>query len=227
LPASTSFFLQIKQAVPSVHERFVGDSPYSNHGQRMINGQRMIQSATDMFVGWTTNGGHDFYVRQRRDGKVVPKGRDHHRPVGEVRGRMRASAGPHTRAAVTPPRWNYYLGASAKVEQAFAGFASGLRRLNETTRSSSGQSSSARSRVRSAGPSAGSYRPARSRYGSLSALVIGKKLSHVDEPVLTPCHESPKPKDKRQRAQGGPPPRRRGQQFIDELLPRRPINHGW
>ena len=33
-----------------------------------------------------------------------------------------------TRAAVTPPRWNYYLGASAKVEQAFAGFASGLRR---------------------------------------------------------------------------------------------------
>ena len=86
-----------------------------------------------MFVGWTTNGGHDFYVRQRRDGKVVPKGRDHHRPVGEVRGRMRASAGPHTRAAVTPPRWNYYLGASAKVEQAFAGFASGPTptRMNE------------------------------------------------------------------------------------------------
>jgi hypothetical protein len=95
LPASTSFFLQIKQAVPSVYERFVG---------------------------------HDFYVRQRRDGKVVPKGRDHHRPVGEVRGHMRASAGPHTRAAVTPPRWNYYLGASGKVEQAFAGFASGLCR---------------------------------------------------------------------------------------------------
>src|SRR6476661_7121369 len=163
LPASTSLFLQIKQAVPSVYERFVGDSPFSNHCQRMINGQRMIQSATDMFVGWTTNGGHDFYVRQRRDGKVVPKGRDHHRPVGEVRGRMRASAGPHTRAAVTPPRWNYSLG----------------------------------------------------------ALAIGKKLSHVDEPVLTPCHQSPKPKDKRQRAQGGPPPRRRGQQFIDELLPRR------
>jgi len=74
LPASTSLFLQIKQAVPSVYERFVGDSPYSNHGQRMINGQRMIQSATDMFVGWTTNGGHDFYVRQLRDGKVIPKG---------------------------------------------------------------------------------------------------------------------------------------------------------
>ena len=119
-----------------MYERFVGDSPFSNHCQRMINGQRMIQSATDMFVGWTTNGGHDFYVRQRRDGKVVPKGRDHHRPVGEVRGRMRASAGPHTRAAVTPPRWNYYLGASAKVEQAFAGFASGPTptRMNERPR---------------------------------------------------------------------------------------------
>ena len=117
-----------------MYERFVGDSPYSNHGQRMINGQRMMP--TDMFVGWTTNGGHDFYVRQRHDGKVVPKGRDHHRPVGEVRGRMRASAGPHTRAAVTPPRWNYYLGASAKVEQAFAGFASGPTptRMNERPR---------------------------------------------------------------------------------------------
>jgi hypothetical protein len=40
----------------------------------VINGQRMIQSATDMFMGWTTNGGHDFYVRQSRDGKVIPKG---------------------------------------------------------------------------------------------------------------------------------------------------------
>jgi hypothetical protein len=69
------FFRQINQAVPSVYERFLGGSPYGNHGQRVINGQRMIHSATDMFVEWTTNGGHDFYVRQLRDGKVIPKGK--------------------------------------------------------------------------------------------------------------------------------------------------------
>jgi len=90
LPASTSFFLQIKQAVPSVYERFVGDSPFSNHCQRMINGQRMIQSATDMFVGWTTNGGHDFYVRQLRDGKVIPKGETITGWLGAIRRTMNA-----------------------------------------------------------------------------------------------------------------------------------------
>ena len=95
------FFLQIKQAAPSVYERFLGDSPYGNHGQRVINGQRMIQSATDMFVGWT-NGGHDFYVRQLRDGKVIPKGET----IGWRSSRPHAGEcwPAHTRAAVTPPR---------------------------------------------------------------------------------------------------------------------------
>ncbi|QRY63226.1 DUF2252 domain-containing protein [Gordonia sp. PDNC005] len=72
-------FLQVKQAAPSVYEQFLGESPYDNHGSRVIHGQRMIQSATDMFVGWTSIGDDtdqrmDFYVRQFRDGKVIPKG---------------------------------------------------------------------------------------------------------------------------------------------------------
>ena len=65
-------FLQIKQAGPSVYERHCGASRHENHGERVVNGQLLIQSATDIFVGWTTLGGHDYYVRQFRDMKVVP-----------------------------------------------------------------------------------------------------------------------------------------------------------
>lgn len=67
-------FFQIKQAGPSVYEKFLAPSVYPNHGQRVVNGQRLIQSASDQFLGWTTIGDWDFYVRQFRDGKVIPDG---------------------------------------------------------------------------------------------------------------------------------------------------------
>ena len=67
-------FLQIKQAGPSVYEAFLEPSPYPNHGQRVTVGRRFIQSATDIFVGWTSAAGIDFYVRQFRDMKVIPSG---------------------------------------------------------------------------------------------------------------------------------------------------------
>jgi len=65
-------FLQLKQAGPAVYEQHLGSSPYPNHGQRVIKGKRLIQAASDVFLGWTTGGGADFYVRQFRDMKVVP-----------------------------------------------------------------------------------------------------------------------------------------------------------
>lgn len=65
-------FLQLKQAGPSVYEPYLGLSPYPNHGQRVIKGKRLIQAASDIFLGWTSGGGVDFYVRQFRDMKVVP-----------------------------------------------------------------------------------------------------------------------------------------------------------
>lgn len=65
-------FLQFKQAGPSVYEQYLGSSPYPNHGQRVIKGKRLIQAASDIFLGWTSGGGVDFYVRQFRDMKVVP-----------------------------------------------------------------------------------------------------------------------------------------------------------
>jgi len=65
-------FLQVKQAGPSVYEAFLRPSRHDNHGARVISGKRLIQSATDTFVGWGSFRGHDYYVRQFRDMKVIP-----------------------------------------------------------------------------------------------------------------------------------------------------------
>jgi uncharacterized protein (DUF2252 family) len=64
-------FLQIKQANASVLEPYAGKSLYSNHGQRVVIGQRLMQSASDMFLGWSQGHlGRHFYVRQLRDMKI-------------------------------------------------------------------------------------------------------------------------------------------------------------
>ena len=65
-------FLQLKQAEASVYEPFVGPSRHANHGQRVVVGKRLVQSATDIFVGWTSVGERHYYVRQFRDMKVIP-----------------------------------------------------------------------------------------------------------------------------------------------------------
>jgi len=65
-------FLQVKQALPSVLERYVGASPYPNHAERVVVGQRLIQEASDVFLGWSRLGPQDFYVRQLRDMKLTP-----------------------------------------------------------------------------------------------------------------------------------------------------------
>ncbi|MCX6373878.1 MAG: DUF2252 domain-containing protein [Actinobacteria bacterium] len=67
-------FLQAKEAQASVLERFVGMSEYANHGQRVVEGQRLMQAASDIFLGWlrlkSLDGKtRDFYVRQLHDWK--------------------------------------------------------------------------------------------------------------------------------------------------------------
>lgn len=62
-------FLQLKQAQPSVLEPFVGASRYANAGQRVVAGQRLIQGAPDIFLGWGQIEEFQFYVRQLRDMK--------------------------------------------------------------------------------------------------------------------------------------------------------------
>ncbi|CAM3186953.1 DUF2252 domain-containing protein [Cupriavidus taiwanensis] len=64
-------FLQVKEARASVLEPYAGRSVYPNHGQRVIVGQRLMQSASDVFLGWTRGkNGRDFYIRQLRDMKM-------------------------------------------------------------------------------------------------------------------------------------------------------------
>jgi uncharacterized protein (DUF2252 family) len=67
-------FLQAKEAQESVLERFVGKSQYRNCGQRVVAGQRLMQAASDIFLGWQRATGldgqvRDFYLRQLRDWK--------------------------------------------------------------------------------------------------------------------------------------------------------------
>jgi uncharacterized protein (DUF2252 family) len=71
---SDPLFLQIKQAGPSVYEPFCGESAHGSHGERVVVGKRLIQSATDIFAGFTSLGDGDYYVRQFRDMKVIPRG---------------------------------------------------------------------------------------------------------------------------------------------------------
>ncbi len=67
-------FLQIKEAEAAVGEPFLGRSEYPHHGQRVVEGQRLMQGASDIFLGWdqfTPDDGitRDFYLRQLWDGK--------------------------------------------------------------------------------------------------------------------------------------------------------------
>ena len=63
--------LQFKEALPSVLEPYAGKSRYANHGERVVTGQRMLQSASDVFLGWTRDAaGHSYYFRQLRDMKM-------------------------------------------------------------------------------------------------------------------------------------------------------------
>jgi uncharacterized protein (DUF2252 family) len=64
-------FLQVKEAIPSAYEPFLGPSRYANHAERVVVGQRLIQHASDIFLGWGSSGSHDYYVRQLRDMKFA------------------------------------------------------------------------------------------------------------------------------------------------------------
>ena len=68
-------FLQIKEAEASVLEEFLGPSAFSNHGERVVVGQRLMQATSDIFLGWLhvdaglDGKARDFYVRQLKDWK--------------------------------------------------------------------------------------------------------------------------------------------------------------
>ncbi len=70
---SDPLFLQLKQATPSVLQPYAGSGPYTHNGQRVVMGQRLMQAASDLFLGWTTGRrGREHYIRQLRDMKAKP-----------------------------------------------------------------------------------------------------------------------------------------------------------
>ncbi len=116
-------FLQVKQAGPSVYEAALGPSPYANHGERVVTGKRMIQSATDIFAGWTSVGGADFYVRQFRDMKIIPDSESiaprlvtFARKCGAVLARAHARTGD-------PVAISAYIGKGGEFDRAMGAFA--------------------------------------------------------------------------------------------------------
>jgi uncharacterized protein (DUF2252 family) len=71
--SNSPLFLQFKESVQSVLEPYAGKSAYNHHGERVVMGQRLMQPASDIFLGWVTaREGRQFYVRQLRDAKIKP-----------------------------------------------------------------------------------------------------------------------------------------------------------
>jgi uncharacterized protein (DUF2252 family) len=120
-------FLQLKEAGPSVLEAYLGRSRYTNHAHRVVAGQRLMQAASDIFLGWIRGSGthhRDFYWRQLRDMKGS-FAIDDPRPAGlELYGGVcawtlaRAHARSGDRIAISA-----YLGKSDRFDLAVADFA--------------------------------------------------------------------------------------------------------
>ena len=102
-----------------------------SHGQRVISGKRVIQAASDIFLGWTTVQGFDFYVRQFRDMKVIPDA-ELIAPYLEVRRPVRRRPRPvPTPAPAT--RWrSRLLGKGRRFDEAMGEFAA--RYADQTAR---------------------------------------------------------------------------------------------
>lgn len=134
---SDALFLQIKQAEESALERFLGRSRYADHGQRVVAGQRLMQSASDIFLGWGRStgmdaGARDYYFRQLRDWKgsfvienMSPGSMSVYAGMcGWTLARAHARSGDRVAMAA-------YLGKSAAFDEAIAAFASAYAAVNE------------------------------------------------------------------------------------------------
>jgi len=125
--------LQFKEASRSVLEAFGRASPYANHGERVVRGQRLLQAASDILLGFGVGPrGRDFYVRQLRDAKVKPV-LDHlpakdFRRYAETCGQVLARAHARSADAVV---LSAYLGKSDTFEQTIGLFALAYARQTE------------------------------------------------------------------------------------------------
>ena len=130
-------FLQVKEAQASVLERFLPASTYRHHGERVVAGQRLMQAATDIFLGWQRIRGldgvtRDYYVRQFQDWKgsadvdtlLVPGATLYAQICGATLARAHARWGD--RIAIAS-----YLGKGEKFDRAIANFCVAYADQNE------------------------------------------------------------------------------------------------
>ncbi|MGN5733205.1 DUF2252 domain-containing protein [Arthrobacter psychrochitiniphilus] len=135
--ANDPLVLQAKEAQESVLERYLGPSQYPSHGQRVVEGQRLLQASGDIFLGWQSAEGvdgiiRDFYLRQLHDWKgsvnvddIRPRGAKFYASVcGQTLARAHARAGDRMAIAA-------YLGISNRFDEAIATFSSAYAEQNE------------------------------------------------------------------------------------------------
>jgi len=130
-------FLQVKEAQRSVLESFLGNSAFSSHGQRVVEGQLLTQATSDIMLGWLRETGvdgveRDFYVRQLWDSKgsvdvtaMNPKGME---TYAHACGWALAKAHARSGDAIAI---DSYLGSSDALDQALAGFAEAYADQNQ------------------------------------------------------------------------------------------------
>jgi uncharacterized protein (DUF2252 family) len=131
-------FLQVKEAEPSVLEEALGPSEFSNHGERVVTGQRLMQASSDIFLGWVhiaaglDGQARDFYLRQLKDWKgsveveqMIPKGMSlYGRLCGWTLARAHARSGDRIAIAT-------YLGKGDTFDQALLAFSRAYADQNE------------------------------------------------------------------------------------------------
>ncbi len=125
-------FLQVKEARASVLEPYAGASVFPNHGQRVVNGYRLMQPASDIFLGWTAGPRRHFFVRQLRDIKISIRVETFGRVEMEVYAGWcgRALALSHARAG-SSALLSGYMGRSDALDEAVAAFAMAYADQNE------------------------------------------------------------------------------------------------
>jgi uncharacterized protein (DUF2252 family) len=128
--------LQTKEARPSVLEPYAGASKYSHHGQRIVIGQKLMQAASDIFLGWTTgrrNARQHFFVRQLRDVKIGVNtaywSKSDYKIFPKVAGEILARA--HARTG-DPAVMRGYIGKNDAFDEAIASY--GLEYARQTER---------------------------------------------------------------------------------------------
>jgi uncharacterized protein (DUF2252 family) len=128
-----ALYLQFKEATRSVLEAYAWPSPYAHHGERVVRGQRLLQAASDIFLGFATGPtGRHMYVRQLRDAKIKPQVetlsprglRRYAATCGEVLARAHARTGD---AVVL----STYLGKGPTLDEAIGAFALAYARQTE------------------------------------------------------------------------------------------------